>query len=334
MCSSQPDITKANSPISTKNTGEQLRLGLLLESLEVRAWVYEMIEQVVDDGHAKIELIVLSKPDVAAKKHQAESNSISVNKLFGAATRRLADLINTYYVQRDRSIESATVLQAITDLLPDIKIIEVDTIVTANVEEFSESALQQIRNHDLDVLYRGGFKILKGDILTAARHGVWSHHHGDNRINRGGPPGFWEVMESWPNVGSVLQILGTELDNGKVLYRSSSPVAAYSLHNTRNRNYWKSAAFLPRVLKELHEYPQTFYQRVAARQTNETFYSQGIYRNPTPTQYLRLTIKKAITKVRLSLRKRLTREQWVLLYNLRSRQRPVLCLFRRDGYQG
>jgi len=322
MRTAQPDNTKANSPIPTRDTGEPLRLGLLLESLEVRAWVYEMIEQVIDDGHAKVELIILSRSKVAAnarpEREQTASSSISVNRLFGAATRRLADLINTYYVQRDRSIESATVLHAITDLLPDAKVIEVDTNVTGNLEEFSESALQQIRDHDLDVLYRGGFKILKGGILSAARHGVWSHHHGDNRTNRGGPPAFWEVMESSPNIGSVLQILGTELDNGQVLYRSSNPIAAYSLHNTRNRNYWKSAVFLPRVLKELHEYPNTFYQRVAARQATETFYSQGIYRDPTPAQYLRLTLKKATAKVRVSLRKRLTREQWVLLYNLRN----------------
>ena len=327
MLSSEPDTpepgipkasTKANSPTAAQDKGEPLRLGLLLESLEVRAWVYEMIEQVLDDGHANIELIIVSNAETSSETKHPQRSSFSVNRLFGALTRRVADGINTYYVQRDRSIESATVSRTITDLLPDTKIIEVDTDVTANSEEFSESALETIRDHDLDVLYRGGFKILKGGILTAARHGVWSHHHGDNRINRGGPPGFWEVMESWPSIGSVLQILGTELDNGQVLYRSSGPVAAYSLHNTRHRNYWKSAVFLPRVLQELYEYPDTFYQRVAARQATETFYSQRIYRNPTPTQYLLLTLHKTIAKVRLSLRKRLTREQWILLFNLRN----------------
>ena len=57
--------------------------------------------------------------------------------------------------------------------------------------------------------------------VIAARRcasGVWSYHHGDNRVNRGGPAGFWEVFEQWDVTGSILQVLSEELDAGKTLF--------------------------------------------------------------------------------------------------------------------
>jgi methionyl-tRNA formyltransferase len=48
---------------------------------------------------------------------------------------------------------------------------------------------------ELGVLLRFGFNILSGEILTVARYGVWSYHHGDNDYYRGGPPHFWELVE-------------------------------------------------------------------------------------------------------------------------------------------
>ena len=84
----------------------------------------------------------------------------------------------------------------------------------------SDEDVSRIRAANVDVLLRFGFRILKGPILRAAKHGVWSYHHGDNQVNRGGPAGFWEVMLNRPTTGSVLQILNEDLDNGRVIYRS------------------------------------------------------------------------------------------------------------------
>ena len=71
----------------------------------------------------------------------------------------------------------------------------------------------RLRIHNLDVAISFGFRILKGRALRIAKHGVWSYHHGDNHINRGGPAGFWEVLEGSPVIGSVLQVLDEDLDN-------------------------------------------------------------------------------------------------------------------------
>jgi hypothetical protein len=99
------------------------------------------------------------------------------------------------------------------------------------VHRFEADDLKQIKSLDLDLLIRCGSGILRGEILTAARFGVLSFHHGDNRVNRGGPAGFWEVFHGLPHTGFIIQQLTEELDGGRVLSRGSFPTQFYFLLN-------------------------------------------------------------------------------------------------------
>lgn len=67
-----------------------------------------------------------------------------------------------------------------------------------------------------DLLLRVGVGIWKGAILKTP---ILSFHHGDNRVNRGGPAAFWETFHRWPRTGYILQRLTEELDGGQVLKR-------------------------------------------------------------------------------------------------------------------
>ena len=66
------------------------------------------------------------------------------------------------------------------------------------------------------MIIRGGKGILTGKILNLCRLGILSIHHGNNEINRGGPPGFWEVFNKEPSSGFIVQRLTEELDGGDV----------------------------------------------------------------------------------------------------------------------
>ena len=61
------------------------------------------------------------------------------------------------------------------------------------VYRYEYEDIKRIKELNLDLLIRGGSGILRGDILDACPNGVISFNHGDNDINRGAPPGFWEV---------------------------------------------------------------------------------------------------------------------------------------------
>ena len=87
------------------------------------------------------------------------------------------------------------------------------------VYRYEHEDIKRIKELNLDLLIRGGSGILRGDILDACPNGVISFHHADNDINRGGPPGFWEVYDRSARTGFVIQRLKDELDGGDVLYK-------------------------------------------------------------------------------------------------------------------
>ena len=90
------------------------------------------------------------------------------------------------------------------------------------VYRYREEDLETIKSLNVDVLLRGGSGILRGGILNVCEFGIISFHHGNNDVNRGGPPGFWEVFNREPSTGFVIQRLPDELDGGRAASTSST----------------------------------------------------------------------------------------------------------------
>ena len=102
---------------------------------------------------------------------------------------------------------------------------------------FNPEDVERIRRHDLDFILRFAFGILRGDILDAARYGVWSFHHDDESKFRGSPPAFWEIYYNEPTTGAILQRLVDRLDAGIILQKC----------HIRTRN-WSHAANLDAIV--------------------------------------------------------------------------------------
>ena len=99
------------------------------------------------------------------------------------------------------------------------------------VFRYCKDDLARIRDEKFDLLIRCGSGILRGEILGVSRLGVISFHHGDNRIYRGGPAGFWEVLNQEDQTGFIIQKLTEDLDAGEVLMRGGFPTQHfYSLN--------------------------------------------------------------------------------------------------------
>ena len=115
---------------------------------------------------------------------------------------------------------------------------------------FSNEDVERVRALKLDLLIRCGSGILRGEILCAARLGVISFHHGDNRVNRGGPAGFWEAYFGWPKTGFIIQRLTEELDGGEVLARGAFPTQwLFSLNQAHL--FAKANVHLKSILKRI-----------------------------------------------------------------------------------
>jgi len=152
------------------------------------------------------------------------------------------------------------------------------------VYRYEHEDIKRIKELNLDLLIRGGSGILRGDILDACPNGVISFHHADNDINRGGPPGFWEVYDRSARTGFVIQRLKDELDGGDVLYKGFvSTHWFYSLN-----------------LAHLYEVANPFFHHVLEDITSESPklkvlkkspYSYPLYTTPTVLQTLIYLLK-------------------------------------------
>jgi hypothetical protein len=237
-----------------------LRIGLLLDSCdEISAVFARIIEDIKASNFADIELLVVRKTAAGKPAPGKPPNSRAFRFL-----RRISDpklrkqLLYDLYLRLDARMKPANDPVAkvdCRDLLSGIETIEVEPVGKKFIHRFPADALEKVRSRDLDVLIRFGFNILHGDILKAARYGVWSYHHGDNEFYRGGPAHFWELREGSPLSGVVLQVLTEELDGGLVLCKSLfATERTLSVSRNRFTPYWGSSDLIIRKLNELHRF--------------------------------------------------------------------------------
>jgi len=225
-------------------------------------------------------------------------------RLYSRLDRRLLPPPSDPFARRD-----------VSELLAGVPSLSVRPEQTRYSDRFPDGALTEIRRHELDVALRFGFRILRGRALEIARHGVWSYHHDDDRRIRGGPPGFWEVMEGLPTTGSVLQVLTERLDGGRVIYRSWAPTLRRSVVRNRAHVYWKSAAFVGRCLRALAATgdPASGEARSPAEERYRP-YAHRLYRKPTNREALPLLARFARRALVEWNAERPGRRQWFLAY--------------------
>ena len=249
----------------------KLKIGLLMNSLDIPLWEYQMLKRINQSDHFSIELLILNN---TRKKESSTLNKIKNNfsNILLIILLKLEKLI--FKVNPD-----ASKIKNSKKLLKNIDIIKAKPISTKFFDRFQLSDIQNIKNYNLDVIVRMGFKILKGEILNCAKYGVWSYHHGDNNVNRGGPAGHWEVIEGKRITGTILQILSEELDNGKIIYKSFSSTDKNSIIRNRNKLLMKSISFLPRKLEDLYMLgSEVFLKDINKISSDINIYSNKLYR--------------------------------------------------------
>jgi hypothetical protein len=116
---------------------------------------------------------------------------------------------------------------------------------------FSPEDVAAIQSYELDFILRFAFGIIRGEILTSARYGVWSFHHGDETKFRGAPPAFWEIYRNDPVTGAILQRLTDRLDGGVVLQRAYIRTRPYSHGSNLDAILWATSHMPARVCRDI-----------------------------------------------------------------------------------
>lgn len=312
-------------------TKAKLKIGLLIDTYEVPAWVFQMVKLISESDFAEVTCVIKNnQQSPAINKTLLQKLKNNKGRFWYLFVRKILEVIYDKFVDRRSSLPDCNETKNLKSILStDVAHIDVVPNKKKHSDHFLEDDIARIQAEAPDVLIRLGFRILRGDILNVAQYGVWSYHHGDNHINRGGPAGFWESMESWPNTGSILQILSEDLDNGLVLYRSNATTHKFSYKDNVNSYFWKSLQFLPRKLRELHELGASeFFERAERQNQHPSFYSKRLYTSPSNSELFKLTLKKVIQKVKHLYYNARYFDQWVLMFDLRDGMSTSMWRFK------
>jgi hypothetical protein len=285
-----------------------LKVGLFIDSYTQPQWVYDIVADIQRSSFARVSLVVENGDVDRSERGLLRRLVRNRHRVAYALYTRLDDAL----FRREPDAFTNT---SIEGLLDGVARMRVTPIKKRFSDYFTPADVEQIREHDLDVVLRLGFRILRGDALRIARYGVWSYHHGDNLVNRGGPAGFWEVMEGQPVTGSVLQILSSELDNGTVIYRSHAPTDVHSVRRNVENFYRKTATFVTRKLKDLaEEGPAALDCDPHAGQYIP--YTNRLYREPGNMEMASLALRLAGRAAAHKVRTALFHDQWALAYRI------------------
>lgn len=175
-----------------------------------------------------------------------------------------------------------------TEHLKDVKIINCSVVQKGKFSQyFVDKDIKIIKSYQLDFILRFAFNIIRGEILNAARYGVWSYHHDDETLYRGGPPCFWEIWHGDPKTGTILQKLTDRLDGGIILHRGYFKTSPVSYVANLDRAYLGSTDWCARLCAEI-VWGQT------DKFASQPSLSQApIYRFPSNLQFIYFLFKMA-----------------------------------------
>ena len=293
----------------------KLRIGLLVGGMTVPAWVAHMVERIASEGHAEIVLLVVdaSPPGATGTPLLQRLKKDPVQALDGIAQRLLTRAIERLGQAKPSwpNVFQAVDLNATFGSVPRLDVVPRRTQWS---DRFEDRDVEAVKAANLDVLVRIGFRILRGGILQAARSGIWSFHHGDNDVNRGGPPGYWESMTDWAVTGCTLQILSEDLDNGLVLDKTWAQTIHGSVADNNRSTYAKSSSMLPRALARLHRLGrEAFIEQSRAARPHPQWYSSRLYRAPETRELAALLAHRLVRRIKRIVRSRTGFDQWILL---------------------
>jgi len=223
----------------------RIRFGIMANGTRFPSWQATAIRRLLAIPGVEATLLIVPAPGGAA----SPGNVSRVRSLLEDRQHLVWNLFNKGFVERRSRASRSVDLSTELDGVPELRCVTVP--VGRFGEAFSPDDVAAIRNRDLDFVLRFGFGIVKGEVLDAARYGLWSYHHGDERQYRGRPPGFWELVDGSDVVGAILQRLTERLDGGVVLHRGTFRAVPYSYVRTRDEAFSGSSDWAAVVCRSI-----------------------------------------------------------------------------------
>lgn len=211
-----------------------LRFGVICNGPSLQRWQHECINHLINSGN-KLEVILQNRNQY---KPASRWNKIFSSQLLYTLYQKLASM--------------SRMKQQVSFAYPEgIQILNLESDRKGIYDHFNDESVKDLMDMNLDFILRFSFNIIKGTLLSSAKYGIWSFHHSDEKVFRGGPPVFWEIYNNIPVTGAILQQLTERIDGGKVLYKGYFKTELHKLPETLDEILEETATWPALVSKQI-----------------------------------------------------------------------------------
>lgn len=288
-----------------------IRIGILINNYHLKGFQLEALQEALSLSFAEAVVLIVKKETYTEKRNFSISKLANPHLLF----KQYSKFYKPYCYK----------LFPLPDQLKNLPVIEAETIKeNANTDRFSDDTVNKIKSYNLNVLLRFGFNILKGEILHAAKEGVWSFHHGNEMRFRGGPPLFWEIIKGEKTAGVILQRLTTKLDGGVVLRKGYWSVSSHSYLFFLNQVMMESSVFIKQALTDLHY--------GLPRAEGNSASKAPVYKYPSNKIFLKFLLIQFFARIKFHLNRLFKAEKWAIGYS-KMNPRDFLFADKRQNFK-
>jgi hypothetical protein len=247
--------------LNDNDISQALAFGIIIQSPIVKRWQFESIKRLIDEGHL---LTLVIKAEYNDKGQPASVSKFRTYLSKHGLWKLHEKLFHKPFL--NQNIDISDFLASQTHYRATVKRHGKYT------DRFSESDIDSIKEKRLDFILRFGLNIIRGEILNAAKYGIWSLHHDDERTIRGGPPGFWEIYQHHTINGILLQRLTDQLDQGIVLRKAMTPVISHSYKAHHNELLKSGVDLICFAAKELAKTGKLADRSTLSQQKGKMYY--------------------------------------------------------------
>lgn len=224
-----------------------MKIGLLLKKY-IPLWKYKALEILRKQSRSEVTHLVIEEDggEDPPGSFFTKIEKILSKGLWGPYRVFFQRVSSEIKLEQSISVEDST-------LFNDLEIVKCSPIpLTGSLGNRLPESVEEFLIEETDLLFRDGFGVLKGELLTNIKHGVISYHGGDIREYRGRPAGFWEFLNDEDTMGVTIQKLNQKLDGGQIVaFDSFSIDELRTWRDVKKKIYKREIPLLKKAVRNL-----------------------------------------------------------------------------------
>ncbi len=281
---------------------KKIKIALYAKQNRIKAFEYEIIETIINSDLFEMVLVV-------NQTNCLESQQSFLYKLYSKADGFIYGRGKNYLLPK--SLKKL-----------NIKTLDIETTSKSGREYVKDEDLSIIKKHEVDLIIKFADTVLKGEILSVAKYGIWEYSYG-KRGTHSDFAGLWETLEGDLTIKTTLEKLPDTDNNGYTIDSFVGVCDELSAYNNKNLICWKTHMMLPRNLTRLAKNPEAF---IKEKSQNLYFFKDKIDKCPSNLEMIKPVCKLLYKNIVSRLDRLFYKVQWSIFFAENETDYP----FQRD----